>query len=408
MHAEQKMPLHLNRRSWLALAASTAALVACGGGDDDAPSSSTAESQKLVDKAARQAVSQGLAGVAFGRIDAGGTAIATAGLRRLGRPAVLQQGDVFTLGSTTKAMTSAAIAAMVDAGLAAWTTTLAQAFPNLRGMHPAYANVTLEQLLDHRGGIVNSDGDFIERFSSALAADPEPLPDTLAGMRRYMAAWLVGQAPAAGVVPGQTFLYSNPGYGLAATMLEALTGRGFEDLFDAYLVRPLALKGRWRMASEISPDEPAGHTGPSSSQVTERAQDPEDLAQEPWERVMAPDGKWTCSAPAYAEWVRWHLAALKGQKTPLPSSYVSKLIDPTAGPYKLGWFRNPFNGRPLLLHTGQEVFGFTSFVLIDHVGSHAAFALTNTADYPADWIVPVLEKELAQVYDGSTSISQGL
>ncbi|WP_163360625.1 serine hydrolase, partial [Klebsiella aerogenes] len=74
------------------------------------------------------------------------------------------------IGSTTKAMTSALAGRLVERGAIAWSTTLAEALPDLAaGMRADYRRITLEQLLAHRGGLLafNTDADFI-RFQAYL------------------------------------------------------------------------------------------------------------------------------------------------------------------------------------------------------------------------------------------------
>lgn len=51
---------------------------------------------------------------------------------------------------------------LVDEGRIAWTTTLAEAFPELATrMRPEYRGVTVRDLLTHHGGLVrDASGDF--------------------------------------------------------------------------------------------------------------------------------------------------------------------------------------------------------------------------------------------------------
>ncbi len=392
----------LSRRSVLTLSASVALLAACGGGGD-VPD--TQQTGKPVADAAADAVAQGLVGAAFGYAGRSGRAapiIATAGLRRLGASARLARADVFGIGSNTKAMSAAAIGSMVDAGIIRWSTTIVQALPDLAGLlRPEYAQVTLENLLDHRGGMppFNGSAGDEDRFLAALAAETAPLPQTLSGRRRYVAAWLVQQAPAPDFIAGLSYVYSNAGYALAAAMLESVTGQSFEALFEDHLVRPLALAGTWRMPSEIGADQPAGHEGTPTG-LAVYVPDQATLDAEPWERVMAPAGYWCCSAPTYGEWLRWHLIALRGGQTPLAASYLARLLAAAANGYKLGWGCLTINGQQMLWHSGH-VAGFWSEVVMDRLGSHAAFGLTNTAHVALDgssWVGSALDSELALVY----------
>lgn len=140
-------------------------LSACGSGDGrrDGGPSNRAASLAVVQRAASDAAAAGLVGVAVVHLDAKrGDAASTApialtavaGVRRIGGDDPIRATDFFQIGSTTKAMTAAVAARLVERGQIAWTTTLAEALPDLaEGMLPAYRVVTLEQLLNHRGGV---------------------------------------------------------------------------------------------------------------------------------------------------------------------------------------------------------------------------------------------------------------
>lgn len=392
----------LGRRSLMLSLLASATLAACGGsGDPPDPR----QQGKTVDEAAAAAVSSGgLVGAAMAHVgvDAESSAVAVAGVRRLGGSDKIASDDTFNIGSNTKAMSAMVIASLVDQGRLAWDTRIVEALPDvLPGLRSEFAGVTLEQLLNHRGGMLafNGSADDEARFLAALAADTGAIPETLTGRRRYFATWLVQQAPPTGVVPGRDFFYSNAGYALAATMVEALTGQSFETHFDMQLVSALAIGGRWRMPSEVPATQPAGHEGPKGA-VQIHVPSEEDLATEPWLRVIAPAGYWACSAADYARWLRWHLLALGGRATPLPTGYVQRLSALTASNYAMGWSCDAVEGRQLLSHTGHTA-GFMCEAVVDQAGLQAAFGLTNTghvADDLSSWVLSLLDRELAEVY----------
>jgi CubicO group peptidase (beta-lactamase class C family) len=59
--------------------------------------------------------------------------------------------DRWHLGSDTKAMTATLVGIYVERGALHWDDTLAKLFPD-RKLDPGYRAVTLDQLLQHRGG----------------------------------------------------------------------------------------------------------------------------------------------------------------------------------------------------------------------------------------------------------------
>ena len=300
------------------------------------------------------------------------------------------------IGSTTKAMTAALAGRMVERGVVAWTTTLAEALPELAaGMQPAYRSVTLEQLLSHRGGLLafKADEDFA-RFQTYLQTTLAPLPTTLAGRERFFAAWLLTQDPPPQVTPGQTFFYSNAGYALAALMLEARSGSAFADLFEQQLAKPLGITVSWTPADAVLANRPLGHVGAKGG-LALMPRESADVA--PWLDVLRPGGTGTTLTPgSYAAWVRWHLLALQGGKTPLPDGYLQRIKALKAGDYALGWMAGDIDGRPVLAHDGEYA-GFSSLLVVDTQGRSASFGFTNTQADDGTWTIGVLNQALLDI-----------
>jgi len=265
---------------------------------------------------------------------------------------------LFPVGADAKAMTAVIAARLVERGALRWNTRIAEALPELRRlMLPAYRNVTLEDLLAHRAGLPAFTTE--EEFRGFLAVLPEAvpagaLPTTDAGRRLFFARWLVRQPPAA---DSTGFRYSNAGYALATTMMERATGLSYRAMFERELARPLAIAGTWREADA---------RGPASPQA--------------WLDAIMPAGRFATTASTYAGWLRWHLRALQGEETPLPSSYVERLRGLAPGSYALGWTGALVQGRPVLRHArgGAEasLAEAQSDAVVDTDGSSASFALS--------------------------------
>lgn len=394
----------LRRRSMLQLFLSTGlglSLGACGGGSDDEAQQD--DSAALLKAQADAAVSSGLAGLVLGEVTRTASTVLTAGKRRLGQDTLVAPGDRFAIGSNTKAMTSAAIVALAERGGPALSLTLAQVFAAWAGeMHPAYAGVTLADLLHHRGAVpaFNGSGPEEMAFFAAVAADTQAVPDTWMGRRAYSAHWLLTQAPVAGVTPGRDFHYSNAGYALAAAMVEAHTGRAFEALFDEVLVQPLGLQGAWRSPVPGEHDELWGHEGPAGALAVVVAT-AEALATKDWQDILAPAGHWACSGAVYAQWLDWHARALRGEHTPLPQAYVNDLLATSDNRYTWGWQSVATARRVLLTHTGH-VPGFMAEAVLDRAGDFAVFGLSNTGYFAEDgssWVLRRIDEALADVLE---------
>jgi CubicO group peptidase (beta-lactamase class C family) len=371
----------------------TATLSGCGGGHEDEPAAT--ESPEL-QAAADDAVHAGLAGVVVGRVTADVRHQQAAGLRRLGSADAVRRHDLFLIGSTTKAMTAQVAARLVERGVIDWTTTLAEALPDLVPlMRTAYRGVTLEQLLAHRGGLVAFNrGSDRAQFHTYLGKDASEPPVELTARQRVFAAWVLGQASPDDVVPGRDFLYSNAGYALVAMMLEERAGRVFSELAERELNQPLGVGLRWLPADEAAKDRPSGHAGPPGRLAV---LPPEGGAGARWFEVLHPAGRDAAVTPdGYARWLRWHLLALQNRPTPLPQGYVRRLRSLAEDDYALGWYGLRANGRPVLGHDGVTA-GFCSVAAVDGAGQRAAFAFTNTSGTEDLWPLDRLNALLLDV-----------
>ena len=150
-----------------------------------------------------------------GAVFRGGTLVAlgATGVRKLGDVTKVTTADLFHLGSDTKAMTATLVGLYVDRGRLSFSDTVAALFPGAT-IDPGYAAVTLDQLLQHRGGLpANIPPDIWAQMWS-----DGNRPDALS--RAVLA--LLSRPPAQ--APG-TFVYANAGYMIAGAALERITGR---------------------------------------------------------------------------------------------------------------------------------------------------------------------------------------
>lgn len=158
----------------------------------------------------------------------------------------------FYIASSTKSFTALAVAAMaardqidLDAPLATWSTS-----PYLR---PEFAaRVSLTDLLSHRSGLDNSP----MSFRAAMSGDHTPEV-----MQRLVSATVERED-----TPHGTFRYSNAGYNLATTLLEARDGRDWRVLVRNEVLSPAGMTDTTGWMSGAGADGgvmAAGHLGHS-------------------------------------------------------------------------------------------------------------------------------------------------
>src|SRR5262245_41848316 len=87
-------------------------------------------------------------------------ALGVDGVRERGKPEKATTGDLWHIGSCTKAMTATLCAQLVEEKTLTWTSAVGEVFSDVKGMDPAWKPVTLEQLLtNHSGAPANLDAD---------------------------------------------------------------------------------------------------------------------------------------------------------------------------------------------------------------------------------------------------------
>jgi CubicO group peptidase (beta-lactamase class C family) len=305
----------------------------------------------------------------------GVVAAGAAGVRRLGASERVTLEDRFHLGSNVKAMTATLLATLVEDGTLDWTTPVGDALPELDGIIARdRAGVTLTQLLQHRAGIEPLT-DFRE---------VPPLPGTPIQQRRIGSRMLLELPPAA---PVGTYLYSNGGYGIAAAMAEARTGRPWEELLQERLLRPLGISAVFGWPAAADRSAPWGHE-PSS--VGFIPHDPA-LADDPFRMppAIAPAGDLSMSVRDYARFIQLHLRGLTGRAELLRPETFARLHDPVEH-YAMGWGEVDIDGVRTATHDGSTgTFWATAWiqpsrdvavaVLVNAGGERAAEAAARVA-----------------------------
>lgn len=382
-----------SRRRLLATASLLPLLAACGGGGDAALEPRLTEASTARARAAAAAgTARGLAGLVVGRVHGDQLEMGVAGQRRTDAAGALSGDELFCLGSNAKAMTALIAARMVELGHLRWESRLLDVEPALRAAAlPVYADITLELLLAHRGGVWSLTQP--EELEALFASLDGPLPATLAEQRRYLAARVLALPPQDGVQPGASFHYSNAGYLLAGLMLERVSGDSFEGLFDRHVTRALGIQTDLRAPAVVDPArQPWGHAGTSGA-LLPMSHPPVELQM--FTDATAASGVAAMTPRGYARWLHLHLTALRGGATPLPAPYVQRLRAAEEGDYVLGWgCQRDAAGSLVLNHIGAE-YGFTSFAAVDAVAGTALFALSNTE--VNDWVLEAMLTSLQEL-----------
>lgn len=169
----------------------------------------------------------GLALVARDRLLwAGGVGLAD---RDAGRPVTAD--TLFRVGSITKSFVALALVKLSEEGRIDLNAPVSRLAPELRleNRWAREAPITVAHLLEHTAGF---DDMHFNEFYAPLSVENAPLAEILAkNPRSRVARWR----------PGSRFSYANPGYTVAAYLIEKVTGRRWFDYVRDELLVPLGM-----------------------------------------------------------------------------------------------------------------------------------------------------------------------
>lgn len=258
-------------------------------------------------------------------------AIGAAGERKRGSGVRVTTADRWHLGSCTKAITATLIARLVERGTLKWDDTVGDTLGGTLEVGPRYREVTLTELLQHRGGLAETtDGaDPVNRLGRAAALDAGP---DVRAARLAFARAVLGSPPAS---PRGTFLYSNAGYVIAAVIAEQAANLSWEELVERDVFAPLDMIGMGHGAAG-NPDalnQPWGHVmtdgvpvpvppGPAADNIP----------------AYGPSGRLHATLKSWAKFVEAHLAGAAGNTAYLSTDSWTRLhTPPPGGGYAMGW-----------------------------------------------------------------------
>ncbi len=270
------------------------------------------------------------------------------GVREQGRGEPLTTRTAFAIGSTTKAMTAAAVAMLVDEGKVGWDDPVVRHLPGFRLADPwLTAQVTVRDLLTHRAGMPNAD--FLWYRSESGPAEV---------LRRF------------GLVKPESslrsrFRYQNVMYHAAGELVAAVSGKPWAEFVRERLFGPLGMADTVPLLAS----RPAGADVASPHFEIDGAV--KLIQNASVDNVAAAGSVWS-SISDMAQWTLFLLGGGKvGEKALVteasfqelftPQTIVARdgfyptarLTQPRFTTYGLGWFQQDYAGRAVDFHTGS-------------------------------------------------------
>jgi CubicO group peptidase (beta-lactamase class C family) len=268
------------------------------------------------------------------------------GVRELGKPEPVDEHTLFAIGSTTKAMTAAALGILVDEKRVQWDDPVSKYLPDFQLYDPYVTReVSVRDLLTHRAGLGNADFLWYEQNNS----------------RREILHRLRYLKPQTSM--RSHFTYQNIMYVAAGEIVTSVTGIPWEDFVRQRIFKPLGMKdsvpliadtrgrpnvasphylmdGRVRVIQNASVDAvaPAGSVWSSVH----------DMAK--WMLFMLEGGdeKSVLSESTRKELIRPQFIVDRREFYP-----TARLTQPHWMTYSLGWFQHDYDGRAVDFHTGS-------------------------------------------------------
>lgn len=158
------------------------------------------------------------------------------GVRKLGDPARVDSRTLFAIASNTKAFTATALGLLVEEGRLAWDSPVVNYLPWFQMSDPFVTReMTVRDLLVHRSGLALGAGD--------LMWWPESAHDRREIVRRLRYLPLTTSFRSA-------YAYDNVLYAVAGEVIEAVSGRPWEDFVATRILTPIGMSGSYVRLSE--------------------------------------------------------------------------------------------------------------------------------------------------------------
>ncbi|MEP6620659.1 MAG: serine hydrolase [bacterium] len=302
---------------------------------------------KYVEKAARDWNAVGL-GIAIVKDDSLVFAKGYGPLE-LGKPARVNEHTRFAIGSTTKAMTSAALAMLADEGKIHWDDRVIDYIPELR-LYDAYATreLTIRDLLTHRSGLPGTD------LFWAVDENSPPFAEVIRRLRY--------------IKPSSSFRstwnYQNVMYSMNGTIIERVSGMPWDAFIRTRIFAPLGMNESEALVTQI--------TGKANVAVPHaEIRDTVRVVSIKTTDLVASAGSVWSSVSDMSKWMRFILDSGRvGTKRLITPANFRELVAPQmrapmaeypalelAAPnffsYALGWFVQDYRGKTVWMHTGS-------------------------------------------------------
>lgn len=297
-----------------------------------------------------------------------------AGVRRSGVGIPVERRDLWDAGSCAMVMTATLAGVLVDQGLIAWESTIAQILPEIaETAREEYRDATLAQLLTHASALPEDDdlGGAIWKLVGATDGTP---PE----QRLTIAKIALRQAPDG--APGAQQELSYLGYTIAGAMMERAAGAPFEVLMRERVFAPLGMTSA-RFGAPDEKERPVGHEVQLGRWL-------KPAAHSSFPEPLSPAGNVYCSIDDLAKLAMLHLRGAKGESGLLVSPESFRVMHSDLRKrtrFAMGWQVTgaTWGGGAVLLHASSQP-NWKSVIAIAPATDAAFVVVTNRGDQKAE------------------------
>jgi len=270
------------------------------------------------------------------------------GVRELGNEAPVDEHTLFAIGSTTKAMTAAALGMLVDEEKLRWDDRVSDTLPGFRVADPFVSReITIRDLLTHRAGLPNAD---------FLWYGQERSPEEILEKMRYVAQETSLRS---------AFTYQNIMYAAAGAVVAEVSGMAWEDFVRERIFVPLGMSRTIATAATLGAQDNVAMPHYRIDGVVH-------VIENASVDAVAPAGSVWSSVSDMARWMRFLLEGETEDGVELlseetleelfrPQTIVDadefyptqRFTKPHWMTYGLGWFQHDYEGRAVDFHTGS-------------------------------------------------------
>jgi len=291
------------------------------------------------------------------------------GTRQLGKSKQIDTHTLFSIGSTTKAFTSVALALLVDEGKVNWDEPVISYLPYFRVADPYVTReLTVRDILTHRSGVETAD------YLWYAAKKP----DEIIRRMRY--------AKQSSSLRTQ-WDYHNNMYIVAGAVIEAASGMSWEEFVSNRILKPLGMKETMMTAEDIE-------KRPNVAQAHDEINNTLQLIPYPHIKEAGPAGSIQSNVADMSRWMSFLLSNKDANNQPLltPASHAelfkpqmalkgplypqAKQASPNFVAYGLSWFLQDYRGQRLVMHTGT-IWGMSAMVALLPEKNVAVVVLAN-------------------------------